>query len=415
MFHEDSRFYERLTPFEQIVDLDFSFEDGVRRIDGATIDDRLYGTFEFDADVPGDKLLIDLLMSEPVQRLQYIQQLILPEQFATRPETADFTRLEHSIGCMLLARKLGGSIEQQTRALLHDVAQTAFSHLGDWLKQGMDGPDNHHDDIQIEYMKQWGIDEVFAANGFDFDSFFESPPADFVERPAPDLCVDRVDYSLREFARWTCPDDVARLVDELVVKDDMIAFTSHESAVIFADGYEQLFLWHWAHDEHAVREKLFLTMIQQGIEEGVITEDDMYSVDPQVMAKLEMWGGEVTYTLGWLLRQKDITLSHIKGTAESLSLDKKHMERDEHSIYVMQRPFKTRWVNPSFVEEDGTRLSLAQVDGDFRTKLQFFLEMVDYEFQERWQQQFGEALLHFVQIEVEPDVKQILSGVGDIR
>ena len=318
MFPEDERIFERAFPFEQIISPHIEYENGERRWTGLSIDDRLYGQFEFDANDRGDAAIMDLLYSDPVQRLALVEQLILPKGIATRPETTDFTRFEHSVGCMLLARRLGGTAEQQIRALLHDVAQTAFSHLGDWLKQGMDGDDNHHDLVQKEYMLSFGIDQILAEHGFDFDEVFDPTIADFVERPSPDLCIDRVDYSLREFARWTCPDDVPGLIEELRVQDDMIVFTNQMSARIFSENYKKLFWRHWAEVQHAVRETFFFEAIKQAIVENVITEEDLYSVDPAIMAKLELWGGEATRELLYLAARQDLRFRYIKGTADGL-------------------------------------------------------------------------------------------------
>ena len=45
--------------------------------------------------------------------------------------TQPITRYEHSVGVMLLARRVGGGLREQVAALLHDVSHTAFSHVID--------------------------------------------------------------------------------------------------------------------------------------------------------------------------------------------------------------------------------------------------------------------------------------------
>ena len=42
-------------------------------------------------------------------------------------------RHEHSIGTMILSLKFNGNIEEQIKALLHDISHTAFSHVIDYI------------------------------------------------------------------------------------------------------------------------------------------------------------------------------------------------------------------------------------------------------------------------------------------
>lgn len=415
MFPEDIRGWERTTPFQQIIETRFLPEG---ETSGISIDDRLYGTFEFDADNNGDAAIIEIVNSEYFQRLGLVRQLILPPDIATRPETADFTRLEHSIGCMLLTRKLGGDSRQQLRALLHDIATTAFSHLGDWLKQGMDGADNHHDSMQPDLLHLWGIDEILDTHGFTLEDVSNDGKQDFVERNSPDLCVDRVDYALREFARWTCPGDVAQLVEDLRVKDDMIVFDNTKSAATFAYNYRELFLRHWAHDRHMVKEVLFFHAIRYAIESGILSDQDMYGVDSELMTKIELMGDEVIEGLLWLARgdEERLKFLHIKGSQEMLNLDEDYsnFKNRQDRLYFLQRGFRERWVDPSFVDQEtGLRVPLSFVDGDHRQRYQFYLEMVHGEFQSE-ESIYGMNLLHFVEIVVDPRLKNTLSGVGSL-
>jgi uncharacterized protein len=412
MLREDARSWERQTPFEQIIEPVFDWETGERRLDKVLIDDRLYGEFELDYTNPDDAVLVDLLYSEPVQRLGLIEQLILPEKFATKPETANFSRMEHSIGCMLLARKLGGDTKQQMRALLHDVAQTAFSHLGDWLKQGMDGADDHHDSMHRDFLLQFQIDDILAEYGYTVEDVSNEDIVDFVERPGPDLCVDRVDYALREFARWTAPEDVHTLIDELVVIDDMIAFKTPGAARLFGEKYLDLYFLHWAHDRHMVHEVIFFNAIKYAIETGVITEDDMYSVDPVVLTRMEMFGDEKIQEMLFLIEApRVLRFTHIKGTADALSVGLMPTITDK--LFFLQRNFRMRWVDPSYIDDiSGERIRLSSVDGDFRSRVEVIRDITEWEFKSL-EEKFGYEFLHYVEIDVDPETKKLLSGVGD--
>ncbi|MBM7602580.1 HD superfamily phosphohydrolase [Metabacillus crassostreae] len=68
------------------------------------ISDEIYGIFEVDS------VLEELILSDPIQRLKGIHQggasYLVNEKW-------NVTRFDHSIGVMLLIRKLGGTVEEQ--------------------------------------------------------------------------------------------------------------------------------------------------------------------------------------------------------------------------------------------------------------------------------------------------------------
>lgn len=396
----------RNSPFEVLVQPNIDYSTGERKLLGVTVDDRLYGRFDFNNSVPGDSAIIEILYSEALNRLYFVNQLVLPHEFTTRPETSDFSRYEHSIGVMLLTRMLGGDSKQQLRALVHDMAQTAFSHLGDWRKQGMGGADDYHDLVQADYLRRWGIDEILERHGISFEEVTDKSIVDFVERPGPDLCVDRVDYALREFARWTCPGEVPYLISQLEVRDDMIVVKSHEAARVFGDYYLDLIWKHWAEPLHATKEKLFLLMIERAHEVGILKEEDMYGVDPILMTRLQMANDPAINELEWLLSDPSLDYIHERG----LGFRDEHLSSPEDRLYVPMRDFKKRWVDPSFVRSDGTVAKLSERDSEYEEFLRIHFDMSD-EHMPGFAKRLGieGEWRSFVAIKVEPAVKQILS------
>ncbi|AIE78503.1 Deoxyguanosinetriphosphate triphosphohydrolase [Bacillus cereus] len=84
------------------------------------ISDVLYREFEV------DQIVEELIVSKSVQRLKGMHQngasYLINGKW-------NVTRFDHSVGVMLLIKKLGGSVEEQIAGLLHDVSHTAFSHV----------------------------------------------------------------------------------------------------------------------------------------------------------------------------------------------------------------------------------------------------------------------------------------------
>ena len=171
------------------------------------IKDNIYGEFEIE-----EPILIELINSKPVQRLKGIIQQVIPTRFQRFPW---FTRYEHSIGVMLLLRKLGATIEEQVSGLLHDVSHTAFSHMIDMLLYN-DLDENFQDKNHENIIKNSEIPKILENYNFDVNKI--SNPANFslLEQPAPDLCADRVDYCLRDTYYWANPEKVNFCISNLI-------------------------------------------------------------------------------------------------------------------------------------------------------------------------------------------------------
>ncbi|TWK80062.1 hypothetical protein CHCC20333_0614 [Bacillus paralicheniformis] len=119
------------------------------------INDRLYG----EADL--EPVLTDLIHSKAVQRLNGIHQG--GACFLVNPAW-NISRCEHSIGVMLLIRRLGGSLEEQIAGLLHDVSHTAFSHVADDVFN-MENED-YHEQMFRQWVKQSDIPWILDTYGF---------------------------------------------------------------------------------------------------------------------------------------------------------------------------------------------------------------------------------------------------------
>ncbi len=155
----------------------------------ALINDKVWGEFEVT-----EPVLVDLLGSEPVQRLKSIHQA--GASYYIYPEMRPVTRFEHSVGVMRLLQLLGASVEEQVAGLLHDVPHTAFSHTVDALFPSDEH--NFHERFQQEIILKSEIPAILQAHGVPLYAALEPHRFGLLERPLPDLCADRIDYALRD-------------------------------------------------------------------------------------------------------------------------------------------------------------------------------------------------------------------------
>ena len=69
------------------------------------IKDNAWGNCKI-GDQPGDQVFIELFTNPLIQRMANIEQLTLPERFATMPGSFEFTRFEHLWGSVVFVRKM---------------------------------------------------------------------------------------------------------------------------------------------------------------------------------------------------------------------------------------------------------------------------------------------------------------------
>lgn len=236
------------------------------------IDDPVWGN-ERIGHKPYDTVLLELADNDLVRRAMAIEQLTLDQYTATIPGTANFARWEHIWGSVVFVRKMTESMNMdpqqrmvlQLRTFLSDLGHTAFSHLGDWMFQGVGGSEDQHDKDLLDLLEASGITDVLKRHGFDSEEVVFPVVQDWVETAAPDLCVDRVDYAAREMQRWL---DVDMKMHDMLSQDsfeligNQIVMKDLETAKLFGKGFLLLVSEHWQEPVH----RLQLFLLQELVE-----------------------------------------------------------------------------------------------------------------------------------------------------
>ena len=195
-------------------------------------EDAIYGSFDIN-----DKVIIELVNSKPVQRLKCVSQHAAPVEGHT-----DYTRYEHSIGVMLLLRKFGASLDEQVAGLLHDISHTAFSHVVDWVVLADPEMENYQDSMLATFLKRPELRRILSKFEFDVEklsSMEKEGNYPLLERNAPDLCADRLDYTFRDLRHWFNP-DLSDCSKGLVVMDNEFMFNSRNAARAFGNYYIEM-------------------------------------------------------------------------------------------------------------------------------------------------------------------------------
>ncbi|AYL96597.1 HD domain-containing protein [Mucilaginibacter celer] len=241
------------------------------------LSDILYGEFEI------EPVLTHLLNSTPVQRLKKVHQG--GAIFLVDP-AINHTRYEHSVGVMYLVKKLGGSMEEQIAALLHDVSHTAFSHVADYIFENIN--EDYHEGIYQDVIMQSEIPGILKKHGFCYDILFRED-YNILEQPLPGLCADRVDYTLRDLfhAGLIGIKDVHHFLTQLVLQDGKMALRSVEAAEWIRDKFTELNNDYFKKPEHVYANIKLAGLLKNALEKGIIKKSDLLKDDFEVLARLK--------------------------------------------------------------------------------------------------------------------------------
>lgn len=242
-------------------------------------DDAVYGVCEI-----GEGVLLDLMSCGAMQRLKGVIQQGITGLIGV---TTASSRFDHSVGAMLLVRLLGGSLEEQIAALLHDVSHTAFSHVIDFVVDDSVGQ-SYHDRMKEGYLVGTDVPGVLAGHGYDWRMFLREEDFAVLEQPAPRLCGDRVDYFLRDCLKMgmVTPAGVGWVLSHLIVHEGRIMMDDVAAARWLGYSFLRCDETSWANFREVGLYELAGQAIRYGIEVGAISEADFWGVDEVVWAKL---------------------------------------------------------------------------------------------------------------------------------
>jgi HD superfamily phosphohydrolase len=257
--------------------------------------DPLYGEVSVDAPV-----LAELLVSPSLQRLRGVHQsgaVVL-----VRPERA-VTRWEHSVGTMLLVARLGGTVQEQAAALVHDAGHGAFSHVIDRVFAASD--DGWHEREGVAWLARTEVPAVLQRHGLDPERTLAPHAWPLLDRPAPDLCADRIDYALRDALNegLVTSAEVATFLDALVVAGDgVVAVSAAAQGAWFAERFARLVQEVFLDPVGIWADWTLATAIRRALDRGRLGEDALHATDAELLTALRATGDpEVTGRLDALV------------------------------------------------------------------------------------------------------------------
>ena len=263
------------------------------------VKDKIYGKVKIK-----EPILLELLKCPAILRLKKISQYGVPDKYY---HFKNYSRYEHSVGVMLLLRKIGATLEEQVAGLLHDVSVLAFSHISDWVfAVGRDGVEDYHDTIHEAFIRKTEVPKILDRFDFVLERILEKHNFSLLERSVPDLCADRVDYALREFKDWLNPKIVSSCIKGLVNYNSEMVFSDEKPALDFAVNFLELQTKHWGGYQAMMRYHLFSEALKIALDKKILSEKDFYKDEQFVLNKFEKSQDKIIKSILKILKNKEL-------------------------------------------------------------------------------------------------------------
>lgn len=244
---------------------------------------------------------------------------------------------------MILLRRHGARLEEQIAGLLHDASHTAFSHLIDWL-DGDTTKEDSQDRFHLERLLASNARPILEKYGYNIRRIANHHFFPLLEWDAPDLCADRIDYSVREFT----PELAQSTLKNLTIHNNEIVFTNRGAAKAFALAYLSLQMEHWGGYEAISRYKIFSSALRYAINQGWINKKDLMVDDIHVLDRLK--------------ERSDKKMTRILDVLSHRPLPDLQKESDP-----TQKKF--RHVDPKYLDENES-VRLSEQDTEFKSRLE---------------------------------------------
>lgn len=239
--------------------------------------DKIYGEVEFSG------IIEEIIKTNVFRRLKKIHQG--GSIFLVDPKI-NHTRFEHSIGVMLIIKKVGGSLEEQIAGLIHDISHTAFSHLIDYILE-IEGED-YHEHRYAEVLKDRELAAVLNKYRIDDTLLADLDKFRLLEYPLPYLSADRIDYTLRDMFQIgkISLGEISWFINGLVAFDNRIVLKSKEYGTWFQEQYSFLTAEYFEDVKNIEINMIMKTIIKDCLQNGIIEETDFFKDDFYLIDKV---------------------------------------------------------------------------------------------------------------------------------
>ncbi|MBI2636580.1 MAG: HD domain-containing protein, partial [Parcubacteria group bacterium] len=251
--------------------------------DSFTVNDRVYGQWEVH-----DPLALSLIALPAFQRLYQVGQY--GSYWFGLPH-ANTNRAEHSLGVYYLLKYFGASGEEQIAGLLHDISHAVFSHVIDYVYDDVQAQSSQ-DRAHASIIRQPGIQHMLSAAGFDHTRIADLEAFPMLDRDLPDLCIDRLEYFLRDSVCYgeMTPQEALGILLHISYAGGMFMLDDPDIARFVCLHSLRMNEQYWGPPFGCFMFERTSDAIKRALYLGVISEADFYGTDREVWERMRASG-----------------------------------------------------------------------------------------------------------------------------
>lgn len=240
------------------------------------INDELYGEYYV------DDVIYEIINTKIFKRLKNIYQS--GGRYLVN-ELWNVNRHEHSIGTMILSLKFNGNIEEQIKALLHDISHTAFSHVIDYILKNEN--EDYHEKIQEDFLNDEELLSILRKYNLNIKRIM-SKNYSFLDNELPELSFDRIDYTLRDLFRQKriSLKEIREIVNHLTIYQNKLCFNSLEIGKWFQKLYFQEVVEYFQDSLNMYINTMLCNLLTSALNEEIIQLQDFNFTDEYIIKKI---------------------------------------------------------------------------------------------------------------------------------
>ncbi|MBM7602581.1 HD superfamily phosphohydrolase [Metabacillus crassostreae] len=171
---------------------------------------------------------------------------------------------------------------------MHDVSHTAFSHVIDFVFENKE--EDYHEKIYSSVIDNSVIPTILAKYDYNYeDVLFDDTNWTLLEQPAPELCADRVDYTLRDMYVYEniSLDEVNRFLQNLTVVEGKMYLQNIEMAEWFVETYYKEVIDFFLDPLNIYGYDMLAKTLKLSLEKNILNPNDFHGKDDEIINKIK--------------------------------------------------------------------------------------------------------------------------------